>query len=52
MSERSPDARKFQTVRPMLHAVVGIDPLMLLAYTALGALSRGNRPATEGSRPA
>jgi 3-oxoacyl-[acyl-carrier-protein] synthase II len=30
-----------------------IDPLMILAYTALGALSRneGDRPATEVSRP-
>jgi 3-oxoacyl-[acyl-carrier-protein] synthase II len=28
-----------------------IDPLMILAYTALGALSRGERPATEVSRP-
>ena len=28
-----------------------IDPLMLLAYTALGTLSRGDRPAGELSRP-
>jgi 3-oxoacyl-[acyl-carrier-protein] synthase II len=28
-----------------------IDPLMLLAYTALGALSRSDRPAAEVSRP-
>jgi 3-oxoacyl-[acyl-carrier-protein] synthase II len=28
-----------------------IDPLMLLAYTALGALSRAERPAVEVSRP-
>lgn len=28
-----------------------IDPLLLLAYTALGALSRSNRPPTEVSRP-
>ncbi|MCS6850765.1 MAG: beta-ketoacyl-[acyl-carrier-protein] synthase family protein [Gemmataceae bacterium] len=28
-----------------------IDPLMLLAYTALGALSRSDRPAQEVSRP-
>lgn len=28
-----------------------IDPLLLLAYTALGALSQGNRPAKEVSRP-
>jgi 3-oxoacyl-[acyl-carrier-protein] synthase II len=28
-----------------------IDPLMILAYTALGALSTGHRPATEVSRP-
>src|SRR5205085_4578896 len=28
-----------------------IDPLMILAYTALGALSRGERPASEVSRP-
>ncbi|MGF1579902.1 MAG: beta-ketoacyl-[acyl-carrier-protein] synthase family protein [Gemmataceae bacterium] len=28
-----------------------IDPWMLLAYTALGALSRGERPPTEVSRP-
>ena len=28
-----------------------IDPLMLLAYTALGTLSRGERPAAESSRP-
>jgi 3-oxoacyl-[acyl-carrier-protein] synthase II len=28
-----------------------IDPLMLLAYVALGALSRGDRPPTEVSRP-
>jgi 3-oxoacyl-[acyl-carrier-protein] synthase II len=28
-----------------------IDPLMILAYTALGALSRGERPAAEVSRP-
>ncbi len=28
-----------------------IDPFMLLAYTALGALSRGNRPPAEVSRP-
>lgn len=28
-----------------------IDPLMILAYTALGALSRGDRPASEVSRP-
>lgn len=28
-----------------------IDPLMLLAYTALGTLSRGDRPASELSRP-
>jgi 3-oxoacyl-[acyl-carrier-protein] synthase II len=27
------------------------DPLLLLAYTALGALSRGDRPPTEVSRP-
>src|SRR5207253_10114834 len=27
------------------------DPLLLLAYTALGALSRSNRPAAEISRP-
>ncbi len=28
-----------------------IDPFLLLAYTALGALSRGNRPPAELSRP-
>ncbi len=28
-----------------------IDPLLLLAYVALGALSRGERPAQEVSRP-
>jgi len=28
-----------------------IDPLMLLAYTALGALSQGERPPAEVSRP-
>jgi 3-oxoacyl-[acyl-carrier-protein] synthase II len=28
-----------------------IDPLLLLAYTALGALSRAERPAEEVSRP-
>ncbi len=28
-----------------------IDPLLILAYTALGALSRSERPATEVSRP-
>ncbi len=28
-----------------------IDPLMLLAYTALGTLSRADRPANELSRP-
>jgi len=28
-----------------------IDPLMILAYTALGALSTSDRPATEVSRP-
>lgn len=28
-----------------------IDPLMLLAYTALGTLSRADRPASEKSRP-
>jgi 3-oxoacyl-[acyl-carrier-protein] synthase II len=28
-----------------------IDPFMLLAYTALGALSRGERPPAEVSRP-
>jgi 3-oxoacyl-[acyl-carrier-protein] synthase II len=28
-----------------------IDPLLILAYTALGALSRANRPAAEVSRP-
>lgn len=28
-----------------------IDPLMILAYTALGALSQSNRPASEVSRP-
>jgi 3-oxoacyl-[acyl-carrier-protein] synthase II len=28
-----------------------MDPLLLLAYTALGAVSRGNRPAHEVSRP-
>lgn len=28
-----------------------IDPLMILAYTALGALSRAERPASEVSRP-
>lgn len=28
-----------------------IDPLMLLAYSALGTLSRGERPASELSRP-
>jgi 3-oxoacyl-[acyl-carrier-protein] synthase II len=28
-----------------------IDPLMILAYTALGALSQSERPATEVSRP-
>ena len=28
-----------------------IDPLMLLAYTALGTLARGDRPAAELSRP-
>jgi 3-oxoacyl-[acyl-carrier-protein] synthase II len=28
-----------------------IDPLMLLAYTALGTLSKSDRPATESSRP-
>src|SRR5438067_2740384 len=28
-----------------------IDPLMILAYTALGALSRSDRPAAEVSRP-
>src|SRR5262245_39893268 len=28
-----------------------IDPLLLLAYTALGALSRGERPPPEISRP-
>ena len=28
-----------------------MDPLLLLAYTALGALSRADRPATEVSRP-
>jgi 3-oxoacyl-[acyl-carrier-protein] synthase II len=28
-----------------------IDPLLLLAYTALGALSRAKRPAAEVSRP-
>jgi len=27
------------------------DPLLMLAYAALGALSRGERPATEVSRP-
>ncbi len=28
-----------------------MDPLLLLAYTALGALSKADRPATEVSRP-
>jgi 3-oxoacyl-[acyl-carrier-protein] synthase II len=28
-----------------------IDPLLLLAYTALGAISRAGRPVTEVSRP-
>ena len=28
-----------------------IDPFMILAYSALGALSRGNRPPSEVSRP-
>jgi 3-oxoacyl-[acyl-carrier-protein] synthase II len=28
-----------------------IDPLLILAYAALGALSQSNRPATEVSRP-
>jgi 3-oxoacyl-[acyl-carrier-protein] synthase II len=28
-----------------------IDPLLILAYTALGALSRGERPPAEVSRP-
>jgi 3-oxoacyl-[acyl-carrier-protein] synthase II len=28
-----------------------IDPLLMLAYTALGALSRGERPAEQVSRP-
>ncbi len=28
-----------------------IDPLLMLAYTALGALSRSDRPAAEVSRP-
>ena len=28
-----------------------IDPLLILAYTALGALSRSDRPASEVSRP-
>lgn len=28
-----------------------IDPLMLLAYTALGTLARGDRPASQLSRP-
>jgi 3-oxoacyl-[acyl-carrier-protein] synthase II len=28
-----------------------IDPLLLLAYTSLGALSRGNRPPAQVSRP-
>jgi 3-oxoacyl-[acyl-carrier-protein] synthase II len=28
-----------------------IDPLMLLAYTGLGTLSRADRPAAESSRP-
>jgi 3-oxoacyl-[acyl-carrier-protein] synthase II len=28
-----------------------IDPLLILAYTALGALSRGERPVQEVSRP-
>jgi len=28
-----------------------IDPLMLLAYTALGTLSKADRPAAESSRP-
>jgi 3-oxoacyl-[acyl-carrier-protein] synthase II len=28
-----------------------IDPLLILAYTALGALSRGDRPPAEVSRP-
>ena len=28
-----------------------IDPLMLLAYSALGALSRSERPPSEVSRP-
>jgi 3-oxoacyl-[acyl-carrier-protein] synthase II len=28
-----------------------LDPLLLLAYTALGALSRGDRPPQEVSRP-
>ncbi len=28
-----------------------IDPLMILAYTALGALSRSDRPASQVSRP-
>jgi 3-oxoacyl-[acyl-carrier-protein] synthase II len=28
-----------------------IDPLLILAYTSLGALSRGNRPPHEVSRP-
>jgi 3-oxoacyl-[acyl-carrier-protein] synthase II len=28
-----------------------IDPLMMLAYTALGALSRGDRPPEQVSRP-
>src|SRR5438034_5190382 len=28
-----------------------IDPLMILAYTALGALSQSSRPASEISRP-
>jgi 3-oxoacyl-[acyl-carrier-protein] synthase II len=28
-----------------------IDPLLILAYTALGALSRSDRPAAEVSRP-
>lgn len=28
-----------------------IDPLLLLAYTSLGALSRSHRPASEVSRP-
>ena len=33
------------------HAASRIDPLLILAYTALGALSRSDRPAHEVSRP-